>query len=377
MNIRIAILSVLTCLLPIHSHAAGPGDAGEFSIERTVPLTPKQIEKLRTLIAENEEAGALFKKLEAEAKPLIGSEPTPIAKINYEGLVNTDPKRIETVKHLRQMSDAAILLQYWQATGNEEAATTLRNMVTAWAGAYIPTGNDVNENKFYPLFTAYEALRPTFSADEKKMVDAWLEKIGQRHLKAVKTSSHLTNRYTKSVRIVALFSRILDRPEWKEVATSGFKKFVAESLRPDGGSLDLERRDTLTYHTSGLRPVVEIAIIAGEEGLDLYEWESPVKSSLKKSVDYVVPFADGTKTRKEWLNTTVDLDRRRGAAGIEAYRPGRLYEPKNALTVLEEASFFDSSLYPLVNKLSESDAKRFATWTMVVNAAANQRFPVP
>ncbi len=372
MNIRTSILAALTCLLPIQSHAAGPGDPGEFSFRRTVPLNPEQTAKLRDLVENDKEAAALFKELEAEAKPLIGMRPTPIAKVNYEGLVNTHPKRIESVKHLRQMVDASILVQYWQASGNEEAAETLRNMVTAWASTYIPTGNDVNENKFYPLYTAYEALRPTFSEEERKEVDAWIKKIGKLHEKEVKNPSFMTNRFTKSIRMLALFSRFLDHPEWNKMAMDGFKTYVTESLRPDGTSLDLERRDTLTYHTSGLRPIVEIAIYAGENGRNLYEWESPVKSSLKGSVDYVVPFANGTKTRKEWLNTTVDLDRRRGAAGIEAYRPGRLYEPENALSLLEEASFFDPTLVPLVNKLSGSDAKRFATWPMVVNAAANR-----
>lgn len=372
MNIHIPILAALACLLPFQLHAAGPGDAGEFSIDRTVPLNSTQITKLRDLVKTDPEAAALFAKLEAQAKPLIGTKPSPLAKINYEGLVNTNPKRIETVKHIRQMADAAILFQYWQASANEDAAATLRDLISAWASTYIPTGNDVNENKLHPLFTAYEALRPTFSEDERKSIDTWVGKVGDLQEKEIKNPAFMTNRFTKSIRMIALFSRILDRPDWDKMATDGFKKYVTESLRPDGTSLDLERRDTLTYHTSGLRPMVELAIVSGDDGPKLYTWESLSGSSLKKSVDYVVPFANGTKTRKEWLNTTVDLDRRRGAAGIEAYRPGRLYEPENALTLLEEASYFDDSLIPLVNKLSKSDAKRFATWSTVINAAANQ-----
>ncbi len=372
MNRRILILTAITCFLHILSHAGSPGDPGEFSIQRTIPLTVQQVTKLRALVKEDPEANTLFTALEAEAKPLIGTRPTPIAKIDYEGLVNTNPERIETVKHIRQMADAAILFQYWQASGNEEAANTLRELISAWAATYIPTGNDVNENKLYPLFTAYEALRPTFSEDDRKGVDSWIAELGELQEKEITSSSLLTNRFTKSVRMIALFSRIIDRPEWDTMAREGFKKFVTESLRADGTSLDLERRDTLTYHTSSLRPMVELAIVSGDEGAELYGWESPLGSSLRKSVDYVVPFANGSKKRKEWLNTTVDLDRRRGAAGIEAYRPGRLYEPENALMLLEEASFFDPSLALLANKLNKSDAKRFATWTVIVNAAANQ-----
>ncbi len=77
----------------------------------------------------------------------------------------------------------------------------------------------------------------------------------------------------------------------------------------------------------------------------------------------------GEKTREEWVNTRVDLDRRRAAAGLEAYRPGRLYDPQNALTLMEEASFFDESLLPVVRHLSPSGAQRFPSWQTLVNAA--------
>jgi hypothetical protein len=194
--------------------------------------------------------------------------------------------------------------------------------------------------------------------------------MGELHARAVRDSTRFTNRYTKHLRLLATFGLILDRHEWQQAAQDGIKRFVTESLRADGTSYDLEHRDTLTYHNSALRPVIELAVLSGPDGSALYTWENPDGGSITKSVDYVLPYASGEKTREEWRNTQEDLDRRRAAEGIEAYRPGRLYEPKNALRLLEEASYFDPSLVPLVLKLHESTAERFASWTMVVNAAA-------
>jgi hypothetical protein len=77
----------------------------------------------------------------------------------------------------------------------------------------------------------------------------------------------------------------------------------------------------------------------------------------------------GRKERREWSNSRVALDRRRAEAGIESYRQGRPYEPNDALRLLEEASYFDPSPTPLVLKLHGGAAKRFPSWTMVVNAA--------
>ncbi len=342
---------------------------GEFSFRATLPMEAAQREKLKAIVSNDTEAAALFSLLEKEATTKLDLEPNPIAKINYEGLVNTNPQRIKSVESLREMDDVATVFQYWQVSENPRAAAMLQRFILAWAETYVPTGNDVNENKFYPIFTAYESLRETFPEENRNKIDAWILTMGELHAEAVASSTHLTNRYTKHLRLLALFGRILDKPEWQEAAQVGLKRFVTESLRPDGTSLDLERRDTLTYHNSALRPVIELAVLAGPDGPALYNWTSPQNSSLKKSVDYVIPYADGTLKREEWRNTQVDLDRRRAAAGLAEYQPGKLFDPKDALKLMEEASFFDEDLVPLAIKLHESKANKFASWTMVMNAA--------
>lgn len=342
---------------------------GEFSTPSTPPLDSAQRARLRALVASDPEAAALAAALRTRVEPLLDLPPRPLRVIHYEGLVNTDPRRIATVEKLRDTASLALVLRHWQATDDARAADTLRHHLLAWAETYQPTGNDVNENKLHPLFVAYEALRDSFAPGERERIDAWIARLAELHARAVRESRRFNNRYAKHVRLLALFGRILDRADWRDTAGEGLRRFVVHSLRADGGSLDLEQRDTLTYHTSALRPMIELALLAGTEGPALYAWESPAGGSLKKSVDHVVPYASGEKTREEWRNTTVELDRRRAAAGLEEYRPGRLYEPKNALPMLEEASVFDPSLRPLVLRLHDSPAARFASWTMVVNSA--------
>lgn len=345
-------------------------EVGEFSIPAVNPLQPAQLEALRELAEEDPEAEALTQQVEAEARPLLDAEPQPLEVIHYEGLVNTDPRRIATVEKLRQMGDVARLVRYWQVTGDERAAETLRGLIVAWSETYRLTGNDVNENKFYPLLVAYHALRDGFAEDERQAVDAWVTDLGQLHAKAVEESKHFTNRYSKHVRLTAISGMVLGREAWIESAHEGIRRFVTESLHDDGSSYDLEHRDTLTYHCSALRPPIELAMLAGEQGAALYRWESPEGGSLKKSVDYVVPYALGEKTHEEWVNTRVDLDRRRAEAGLEKYRPGRLFEPESATELMEEASYFDPSLMEVVRRLTDSDADRFPTWQTLINEAA-------
>ncbi len=346
------------------------GDVGDFSIRAVTPLPPAQIERLHALVKEDPEAAEIARAVREEAAPLLDAQPQPLEVIHYEGIVNTDPKRLATVEKLREMDDVALLVRHWQASGDPRAAETLRKFIAAWAETYRPTGNDVNENKLYPLIVAYHHTRDGFADKDRERIDAWLLQLGEMHERAVRESTYFTNLYTKHVRLVAAIGGILGKPEWQATAEEGLKRFVSNSLRPDGTSLDLERRDTLTYHASALRPVIELAMLSGERGPDLYTWESESGGSIKQSVDYIVPYAMGEKTRKEWTNSKSKLDHDRAAAGLEQYRQGRLYEPKDAIEVMQEASYFDPELKRVVFHLIGSDAKRFPTWQMLVNEAA-------
>ncbi|MEM6332591.1 MAG: alginate lyase family protein [Planctomycetota bacterium] len=341
---------------------------GEFDIPEVSPLDADAVAALRREVERDASAGALAAEAAAQAEAILPMEPTPLRVIHYEGLVNTDPRRIDTVKSLKQMGDVAWLMRHWQASGDPRCVAALKAAVVAWANTYEINGNDVNENKFFPLLVAYDALRDGFAEDDRARIDAWVRAMGEIHLVRVQSSDHFTNRYNKSVRMVAMCGRILDEPAWTREAVAGVERFVTHSLRADGTSLDLEERDSLTYHGSALKPPLELAALLGEAGADLYDWESPQGGSLRRSVEYMVPYATGEKTHKEWVNTTIGLDRRRAEAGLEAYRPGRLYEPSRALGVLEAACAFDAELLPIVAELAERPGATYPTWRTLSNA---------
>lgn len=361
---RLLLLSCLLLALP-----GSETDPGEFSIRPTIPLDATALGRLRRLAAEDAEAGALVRQVAAEAAAAEAVAPAPLAEIRYAGLVNTDPGRIADVASLRSMDAVAALVQGWQATGEERFAAALRRHLAAWSATYRPTGNDVNENKLTPLLVAWQALRSASAADPEGRITAWVEDLGGRHARAVGESKQLTNRYTKHVRLAVYAGLAAGRAEWVRLGRTGLERFVAGSLRADGTSLDLERRDTLTYHCSALVPALELALLLGDEGRALYAWTAPGAGSLKASVDYVVPYATGERTREEWRNSKVELDRQRAAAGIGHYQAGRLFEPREACNLMEAASAFDPALAPIWAKLAGSPVQRFGSWRQLVHAA--------
>lgn len=349
--------------------AAAPG---EFSLPDVIPIPEKAVNELREIVKTQPQARAIASELAEKVRPHFGEEARPLKVIHYEGLVNTNPKRIATVEDLQQMGHAGYLLRYWQLTGDSRAAATLGNWIVKWFGTYELTGNDVNENKFFPLLVAYFYLRDDFTETHRMKVDEFVRELGKLHAQAVRTSTHFTNRYTKHVRLAAVSGMILGKEEWIELSHEGVKRFVSASLYGDGESHDLRRRDTLTYHSSSLRPPIQLAMLAGEDGQDLYTWENERGGSLKKSVDYLVPYAMGDKVHKEWVHTKVGLDRRRAKAGLEKYRTGRLYEPKNALSLMELAAYFDPQLLRVVRHLTDKPTEKFPTWQTLLNEAVRQ-----
>jgi hypothetical protein len=360
-------MRLLVCICCLLLNILPAAEVGELHIRSVVPMTESQMLTLRSIADQHPEARALVRSIEAEAALLLDAQPRPVQEIHYEGLVNTNPRRIETVVHLQDMDISALLMRHWQASGSEPTAAALRRFIHAWASTYQPTGNDVNENKLVPLFVAYLALRINFTPTQRELVDAWIEDLAHYHLDALQHSDRFNNRYTKHLRLLTLFGLIMERPEWLALTRDGIRRFVTESLEADGSSYDFKQRDTLTYHCSSLKPPIELAMLLGEP--DLYTWEGPQGGSLQKSVAFVVPYATGAKIHEEWVDSKSDLDQQRADAGLEAYRPGRLFEPRSALGLMIYASFFEPALLSLALALNDNPAERYPQWRLLVQDA--------
>ena len=361
---------------PPHLAAVNPEatEVGEVDIRVILPLSAAQRAELTRLAQTDPQVKALLQERVAQSLALLDKKPRPLAVIQYEGLVNTEPRRIETVKNLEDMDDAALLFETWQATGDARFAAHARRYVGAWAETYRPTGNDVNENKLLPLLVIYEAQRDEFVPAERAGIDAWMSDIAARQIANAdaQATNQRSSRYTKTLRIVATIGLALDKPQWLDYAFDGLRAFVSTQLYADGGSFDLKRRDTLTYHSSALRPLLDLAVLAARDERELYAWQSPAGSSIKQSVDYVVPYANGSLKRQEWTNSQSSLDWKRSAAGIEKYRAGRFYEPVDARELMQEAAFFDASVAPLAAQLAGAPGQQFPTWRAVVNEAVRR-----
>ena len=329
----------------------------EFDLPTPLMLSPAAVDRLAERVRDDPAAAEAFAAIRAEADAAVGVEPDPIAEIIYEGRVSNDPDRVRTARHLEDMRRLRALSWAHALTGEPQYLDAARRFLSAWVGTVRISGNDVNDNKLVPIALALHLLGEDLPEGERKAARAWAWELEARHLSRLRELRG--NRGAKRLKVAVLAGLAAGDPAIAGKAAHEVRAYVATSLRPDGTSFDLEQRDAMHYHAGGMNIPLQILANARAAGHDVGDaYRQPVAdgpnagASLEKSVAYMLPYARGEKIYPEWVNTKIELDRRRAATGDPYYQPGKPWDPAEAADVLLLASAFDSSLRPLARDLN-------------------------
>lgn len=335
-------------------------------------------EELRAVLASSKEARALAGETLGAAPALLAATPHPIATIVSQGRVITDPERIKSLDCLKDMAKIETLANAWAITEKPEYAAKAREFILAWAQVNRSTGDAINDTKLEPMLLAYDLLQPTFSAQERAVVEAWMRQL----VHALATlrgfpSKKFNNNYSHRLKTVGLCALLLRDAERTTQVAQLFETQIASNLNPDGSSFDFHERDALYYHCYDLKPLLTLATAFRALGRDFYHHSAPGGSSLGASVRFLAQFCTGEKTHGEFVNSRNPFDKTRAEAGDPSFTAGRPFDPKDGLHVLEQASLFDPSYLPLVAKLAQGKDTRFPTWQTVINAALSRPAAAP
>ena len=117
-----------------------------------VILNAREAGKLRILVSENAQVGALYDSINGLATKALAHNPQSLSILSYEGMLPTHPDRVATEESLQDMDMVVNLIyaSYVESTGKYGAKAN--QFVFAWSNSYIPTGNPINENKLSALF---------------------------------------------------------------------------------------------------------------------------------------------------------------------------------------------------------------------------------
>jgi len=339
----------------------------EFGVPTPLFLSEERLDTLADRIATDMSSAKAFAQIRAEADASLEDEPRPIPVIHYEGHVSNHPDRLRSVKHLQDMRKLRALTWAYAVTGESRYREKARAFLNAWVSTIQPSGNDVNDNKLHPILLALHTFGDELPDDERVAAEAWAWRLAAKHLAELTPErAGGGNRQAKRIKLVAMAGAALDDHPLKWRAMRETRAYIDASLRPDGTSKDLEERDALHYHVSGLSGPLKIMAILraadgeGARGTELYAYETPegdhAGASVARGIAYLLPYARGEQVHHEWVHTTSELDRRRAASGDPYYQPGTVWEPSRAADMLLWASAFDPSLRDLSLRLQPFDA---------------------
>jgi hypothetical protein len=353
---------ILILLLSFHSFAA-------FS--QFVSLDKKEISALRDLVKNDKEAKKFYAAIKATADKALAETPDPIDTVVSEGHLATDPKKIRTVKSLRDIDKIYSLSIAYVIERNKKYLDKAGEFILSWATTNVPQGNPVNDTKFEDLLFAYDLLKNNLPETADNTINNWFQQMAEEEIKTGLSKTKKTsfnNWNSHRLKVVGLVAYVLNNEKYKNYIAEELPAQIEKNLLPDGTGIDFRERDALHYHIYTLEPLISLATVwKRATGKDFYHYSSPSSASVSKSIEFLIPFVKGEKLHPEFVNSNVAFDKKRADNKEAGYQIGAPFKQATGIPVLIQASYFDASLMDVVRKVLNSSVT-YPTWQSVINA---------
>jgi hypothetical protein len=346
-----------------------------ISKAQIVSFNAAELGKLKELIRTDPEVQKQWKGLMETANTALNAVPNPADTILTEGLLVGDPRKTKTIETLNDMPKVYAFSYAYKITGEEKFLSKAVLFLSAWANKNKPQGNPINDTNLDQIIFAYDLLKEDLTPDANKAVRLWLKEVGDQEIKSYKKAAkgngktHFNNWNSHRIKTVAEVAWAINDKRLQDWALAAFKRQISQNLLPDGSSIDFHERDALHYHIYDVNPLLLAATIiarAGNFGENPYLYRSKEGSSLKKSIDWLIPFFTGEKTHAEWVNSTSAFDKKRAANGEKGYIAGTLFKPLEARSSIALASYFEPQLLTVFQAEGQTK-ENYPTWQFVLN----------
>ncbi len=333
-------------------------------------LDRDEFAKLKKLIKNDVSAKVAYKNLKDTAKATLAEQPNPVEKIMSEGLLAGNPDKVRSLKAVEDADKIYALAVTYKVENEKKYLSKASEFLQAWAKMNKSSGDPIDETKLETLYSAYDLLRGDVSADVRKSVDSWLSSIAETELNVkwiVGTKGKAINNWNSHrIKIITMIAYALHDSKYTKIIEHELERQIAVNLYPDGSGYDFEERDALHYHIYTLEPLLTaITVVYRATGKDYFNYESNTGSSIKKSVDFLVPFVTGEKPHGEFLNSKAAFDKARAKNGEAGYIAGAKFNTETGVYALEEAAYFNAKYTTAAMAGSTNDHS--ADWQLILN----------
>jgi len=348
------------------------------AFSQVVSLNANEIKKLKSQVKNNPETQKLYASFEKNASSYLAEQPNPVDTIRTEGLLKGNPKKERTRQALADMNKMFALALQYRLSGDQKYLHKCAEFLEAWAKTNRPNGDPIDDTNLDKAVEAYDLIKTDIEPAVKITIEKWLTETAWSEInsKKMKTgrATAINNWNAHRLKVVGEIGYALNHSDFIVWTIDNLKSHININLYPDGTSLDFKERDAMHYHIYDLEPMLKLAIIIDRaKGTNFYTYESPKGSSIRKSVNWLMPYIKGEQQHEEYVHTTVKFDRDRAKNNEAGFAPGTMFKPDLALPVLGLAVYFDQTL---LSVLQSVDGKE-QSWSGILDQLQRDNSKTP
>ncbi len=247
------------------------------------------------------------------------SKPNGLPYIRKDGLRNPEYYTITDQEYFPQMTEAVEKLSVaYTITGDARYSAKAAGMLRVWFldgktkmnpnmnhAQFIPginTGRGIGIIETHGIYKIVDALclleasREWKKNDDKKM-RAWLT----AYVEWLTTSPYGTDESKEKnnhgtwydVQVVSISVFLGNSDSAKATLERAKEKRIGSQIEPDGKQpLELARTKSWGYSTMNLSAFFHLAALGDRAGVDLWKYQSPRGGSIRKALDYLLPFTE-------------------------------------------------------------------------------------
>lgn len=304
----------------------------------------------------------------ARARAALSRPPGAIPVTHTEGTLPGKGIREVSIKARRDLPIMLDLAIAWRLTGDRAFLDQTGRYLDDWTRVYTISFNPIDETGFDKMSMAYDLTASDLPGDLRARVDSFWRRMATGYLDVLERGKTQANNWqSHRIKLATMAAFQTGDTALIARARAAYQKQIAGNLRPDGSTFDFEARDALHYVTYDLEPLSMAALSAKVHGQDWYGWAAPSGNSLRRSLDWLVPYATGAKTHIEFVHSTVKFDRDRAEAGQADFAP-HPWQPEKSGDLFRIAALLDARYTPLARKLRKSSDSDPESWITLLEA---------
>jgi len=338
-------------------------------------LSARGLKHLQELNKNDLQVQLLIKQYKETADQALDTLPDPIVTISTEGKLKGDPVKIATWHSIRDFKKIYALALMYKLYGRAEYLQKAKIYLLAWAKVNQPGGNPINDTNLDEVIEGYDLIKTNLEPGDEQLIRSWLHRTAEAEINKIPKDEAKETAYNNwnshRLKIIGEIGFATADTVTENFVVTALKKQLEVNLLPDGPSIDFKLRDALHYHVYDLEPLLKLAIVIKRAtGKNYYTYQTTTGASLKRSVEWLIPYVTGEKKHGEFVNSTVKFDQDRAKNGEAGYQPGTLFNPANGLKTLALAAYFDRAV-GIIEANVKADQPYKEDWQLLLNKIDN------